>query len=65
MASVTIKMELSYTQEDFEYATGEKFDTYEAFKETVLEYVEDDIHEYLRGYALDQWCTVIEERNNE
>lgn len=64
MASVTIKMELSYNQADFEFATDEKFDTYEAFKEAVLEYMENDIHEYLRGYALDQWCTVIEERDN-
>jgi hypothetical protein len=56
---IKIVMELDYDLEDFRFMVGEDFPE-EQFRERVLEYAEIDIHTYLRDFALDEWCEVIE-----
>jgi hypothetical protein len=52
-------MELDYNLDDLRFMVGEDFPE-EQFRERVLEYADTDIHTYLRDYALDEWCKVIE-----
>ena len=57
--SIKIVLELDYDLEEFRFMVGEGFPESE-FRERVLESAESDIHDYLRDFAIDEFCKVIE-----
>ena len=59
MSKVTFRIDLEYNQPDFEFAVGETFESESAFIEAAKEYAIEDLAEYMRGYALDEYAKVI------
>jgi len=57
--SIKIVLELDYDLEEFRFMVGKDFPE-EQFRERVLEAAESDIHDYLRDFAIDEFCKVIE-----
>jgi hypothetical protein len=57
--SIKIVMELDYDLEELRFMVGEDFPE-EQFRERVLDYATEDIHTYMRDFAIDEWCTVTE-----
>lgn len=57
--SIKIVMELNYNLDDVRFMVGEDFPESE-FRERVLDYATEDIHTYLRDFAVDEFCEVIE-----
>lgn len=51
MSKVTFRIDLVYNQEDFEFATDQKFDTEASFIEAAGEYAIEDLVALWREYS--------------
>jgi len=57
--SIKITMELNYNLEDLRFMVGEDFPESE-FRERAMDYATEDIHTYLRDFAVDEFCSIEE-----